>query len=480
MTTDRHLFVVMGATGDLARRKLIPSLARVLPRYGPPEGWAVLGVGTDALDDDGFRSWARQAAEEEGGPPEGGPATFERFFYQAAALTGPDYPALAARIGALEQQLGLPGNRVFYLAIPPPALAAALEGLGTVGLSRSPGWTRLVVEKPLGTDLASARALNALLTKDFDESQVYRIDHYLGKETVQNLLAFRFANPMFEAVWNREHVAQVEILVAEDLGIGHRAGYYEKAGALRDMVQNHLTQLLALVAMEPPNEFEAERIRNEKVKVIEAIAPLRPEDVVYGQYDAGTVGGEAVPGYRAEPGVALDSNTPTFVGLRLHLHTWRWQGVPFYLRTGKRLPKLITQVAVTFRPPPLCFFRGGRDGCEVEPDVLLISLQPDEGFSVSFNVKSPGRTEDLDTQNLHFRYGEAYGPLPEAYETLLLDVLEGDQSLFVRADAVEAAWAAYEPVLGFPPKPHRYAAGTWGAPELGQGVPLVGAPWMGR
>jgi glucose-6-phosphate 1-dehydrogenase len=336
------------------------------------------------------------------------------------------------------------------------------------------------VEKPFGADLQSARSLNTTVHRHFDESQVYRIDHYLGKETVQNLLAFRFANPMFEAVWNREHVEQVEILVAEDLGIGTRAAYYETTGALRDMVQNHLTQLLALVTMEPPNRFEAERIRNEKVKVVEAIVPLRPDDVVCGQYDAGTVGGTAVPGYREEPGVAPDSTIPTFVGLRIHLDTWRWHGVPFYLRTGKRLPKRLTQVAVTFRPPPLCFFRGDRDGCDVERDVLLITLQPDEGFSLGFNVKSPGRVADLDTQNLHFRYGEAYGPLPQAYETLLLDIIEGDQSLFVRADEAEASWAAYQPVLDHRPEPHRYTAGTWGPPDLDQGVPLAGTPWMGR
>jgi glucose-6-phosphate 1-dehydrogenase len=480
MNPERHLFVVMGATGDLAHRKLIPALARVLHRRAAPGGWAVLGVGTDPLDDAGYRRWAQDAVAQEGAPIDGTGSPYQRFFYQAAPTAGPDYPALRARIEDLEGRLGLAGNRVFYLALPPRALPPTLNGLGASGLNRGPGWTRLVVEKPFGTDLESARALNATVHRHFAESQVYRIDHYLGKETVQNLLAFRFANPMFEAVWNRDHVEQVEILVAEDLGVGRRAGYYEAAGALRDMVQNHLTQLLALVAMEPPNEFEAERIRNEKVKVIEAIAPLRPDDVVYGQYDAGTVGGAAVPGYREEPGVAADSITPTFAGLRVRLDTWRWNGVPFYLRTGKRFPKRLTQVAVTFRPPPLCFFQGHRDECDVERDVLLITLQPDEGFSLGFNVKSPGRSADLDTQNLHFRYGEAYGPLPEAYETLLLDIIEGDQSLFVRADETEASWAAYGPVLDYRPQPHRYAAGTWGPPELDQGVPLAGVLWMGR
>jgi glucose-6-phosphate 1-dehydrogenase len=477
VSTDPHLFVVLGATGDLAHRMLIPSLARTLQRRAQA-AWAVLGVGTDPLDDDAFRAWAQKAVEEEGGPVEGLP--YQRFSYQAVPSGRPDYPALRKRIEDLEHSLGLPGNRVFYLALPPKALGPALDGLGSSGLNHGPGWTRLVVEKPFGTDLASARALNDLVHRYFDEDQIYRIDHYLGKETVQNLLAFRFANPMFEAVWNRDHVARVEIMVAEDLGIGTRAGYYETAGALRDMVQNHLTQLLALVAMEPPNAFDATRVRNEKVKVLEAIAPIAPGAVVWGQYAAGTVNGTAVPGYREEPGVAPNSIIPTFVGLRLHLDTWRWHGVPFYLRTGKRLPRRLTQVAVTFRPPPLCLFHPRSENCDVERNVLLISLQPDEGFSVGFNVKVPEQATELDLRTLHFRYGEAYGPLPEAYETLLFDVVEGDQSLFVRSDEVEASWTAYQAVLDPKVEPHYYAAGTWGPPELAQGVPLSGAPWMGR
>jgi len=478
MSPDPHLFVVMGATGDLARRKLLPSLARMLHQRAAAGTWAVLGVGTDDLDDAGFRAWVRQALAEDGGAPGGLP--YDRFCYQAAPPAGPDYPALRRHIEDLEQVLGLPGNRVFYLALPPRALGPALDGLGGAGLSQSPGWTRLVVEKPFGTDPASARNLNDLVHRHFAESQVYRIDHYLGKETVQNLLSFRFTNPMFEAIWNRDHVARVEIIVAEDLGIGTRAGYYETAGALRDMVQNHLTQLLALVAMEPPNSFDAARVRNEKVKVIEAIAPIPLGSVVWGQYTAGTMGGVPVPAYRDEPGVAPGSTTPTFVGLRLHLDTWRWHGVPFYLRTGKRLPRRLTQVAVTFRPAPLCLFHARGDDCDSKRNVLLITLQPDEGFSLGFNVKTPDRPATLDLRTLHFRYSEAYGSLPEAYETLLFDLVEGDQSLFVRADEVEASWAAYAPVLDPQVEPRAYRAGTWGPPELAQGVPLAGAPWMGR
>ena len=309
---------------------------------------------------------------------------------------------------------------------------------------------------------------------------MYRIDHYLGKETVQNLLNFRFANPMFESIWNRDRIESVEITVAEDLGIGTRAAYYDNAGALRDMVQNHLTQLLALVAMEPPNSFEAERVRNEKVKVIEAIAPIQSVDLVFGQYGPGSIGGESVPGYRNEDGVADDSKTPTFVGIRAHVNTWRWEGVPFLLRTGKRLPKRLTQIALTFRRPALCFFHGEADQCEVHPNTLLITLQPDEGFSLGFNVKSPVHEEQLDLQSLRFAYEDAYRQLSDAYQTLILDVMQGDQTLFVRADEVEASWKLYDPLLDYHPEPHPYAAGTWGPAALDQGIALSGSAWMNR
>jgi glucose-6-phosphate 1-dehydrogenase len=317
------------------------------------------------------------------------------------------------------------------------------------------------------------------LLDHFDESEIYRIDHYLGKATVQNLLTFRFTNPMFERLWNRDRVIRVEITVAEDHGIGGRAGYYERAGVVRDMVQNHLTQLLALVAMEPPNVFEADRIRDEKVKVVTAVAPIDPADVVYGQYETGTSAGEPVPGYLDEAGVSPDSTTPTFVGIRLFVDTWRWEGIPFLLRTGKRLPQRSTHITVTFREPALCVFHGRRDDCVHEPDVLLIILEPDEGFSLRFNVKSPGEDTTIDTQSLHFRYSDVYGKLPDAYSTLILDILEGDQTLFVRADEVEASWGLYDPLLERTPKLVGYAAGTWGPAEMDQGVPLGGVPDYG-
>ena len=340
---DPHLFVIFGGTGDLAEGKLLPSLYRLLAAHGDQGRSVVLGVSRHEVGDEGYRKWMFEAFAASG-LSDAGVAQWcqANVFHQPVSEKPEDYAALRERIEAVELERGLPGNRVFYLATPPRAFPSAIEGIGSSGLNQSQGWTRVVVEKPFGTDLATARELNRLLLARFDESQIYRIDHYLGKATVQNLLAFRFTNPMFESLWNRDRVAHVEITVAEDGGIGDRAGYYDHAGVVRDMVQNHLTQLLALVAMEPPNVFDADRIRDEKVKVIKAITPIEPGDVVYGQYGSGTSNG-AVPGYLEESGVPLDSRTPTFVGIRLHVGSWRWQGVPFLLRTGKRLPRRSTR-----------------------------------------------------------------------------------------------------------------------------------------
>jgi len=338
MTTkaDRHVFVIFGGTGDLARRKLIPSLYRLITENDVAHRCVLLGVATGDLDDDAYRAWTRDALRETGLSDTDLEAWCDdNVFYQKLGRDSESYEQLRRRIESIEFDRGFPGNRAFYLALPPPVFPTVITGLGGAGLSESPGWTRLVIEKPIGTDLASARELNTVANEFFDESQIYRIDHYLGKETVQNLLSFRFANPMFESVWNRDRVESIEITVAEDLCVGTRAGYYESAGALRDMMQNHLTQVLALVAMEPPISFDADQIRTEKVKVIEAIAPIRRENVVFGQYAPGEIEGAAVAGYLDEDGVAPDSRTPTFVGLKLEVDTWRWRGVPFYLRTGK-------------------------------------------------------------------------------------------------------------------------------------------------
>ncbi len=475
-TVDPHLFVIFGGTGDLTRRKLVPALRHLMADSGLAGRCAIVGVATTDLDDDGYRAMLRDALTDAGIDAADVWDDDAVFYHRIGRDAG--YEDLRERIERIEADRGLPGNRVLYLALPPPVFPTAITRLGEAGLATSPGWTRLVVEKPFGTDLASAQSLNETVHVHFDESQVFRIDHYLGKETVQNLLALRFANPMFEYLWNRDRIASVEVTVAEAVGVEGRAGYYESAGALRDMVQNHLTQVLTLVAMEPPTSFDADQIRTEKVKVLGGVEHIRHNQVTLGQYTAGEVGGVAVPGYRDEDGVAPDSTTPTFAALEIEIDTWRWQGVPFYLRTGKRLPERLTQIVVTYQPPPMCIFHGIRDTCTVRPDVLVLTLQPDETFEIHFNVKVPGDGYDLERHVLSFSHTDVHGRSPDAYQTLILDVIEGDQTLFVRADEVEASWRLYDPLIAAGLEPHLYPAGTWGPAASDPALLLGEGPWM--
>ncbi len=478
---EPHIFVILGATSDLMRRKLLPALYHLSTRSGLGKSCLILGVSrrTD-LDDAGFRMLAQDALVVAGLLKEGeiDPWCQECLFFQSLrAGEKSDYRALAARLTALEREYDLPGNRIFYLALPPVASPEAISGLGRAGLPQSPGWTRLVIEKPFGRDLESAQSLNNLVHRHFRESQLYRIDHYLGKETVQNLLVFRFANAVFEPLWNRNLVKSVQITVGESAGVGRRAGYYDQAGALRDMVQNHLVQLLALTAMEVPVAFEAEAIRMEKAKVLRAISPFSSAQVVFGQYARGKIQGQVVPGYREEEGVPPDSNTETFVALKLQIETWRWQGVPFYLVTGKCLPVRMTQIAVTFRCPPVSVFQP-YSSCALTSNVLVFTIQPDEGFDLHFDVKAPGMPLQMKTQRLRFRYAEAFAPLPDAYEALLTDTMTGDQTLFVRADEAESAWRIFTPVLEQPPPLHLYPAGSWGPPAAAQFMEWPDPAWL--
>jgi glucose-6-phosphate 1-dehydrogenase len=462
-----HLFVVFGATGDLFQRKLLPSLYRLATQKKLPAGSRILGVARHPLDDAKFRANATVSLLAESAGAEGDLRAFcesTLFYHGLTDETATGFAALRTRLEALERDQGLAGDRLFYLALPLDGFAPTIQGLGEAGLHAGPGWTRVVVEKPFGRDLASAQQLNALLRKYFDESQIFRIDHYLGKETVQNLLVFRFANMFVESLWNRDRIAHVEITVAERLGVEGRVHYYDESGALRDMVQNHVTQLLTLVAMEPPATRDADSIRNEKVKVLQSIAPIRATDVVRGQYTRGDRDGQPVRGYREEPDVANDSTTETYVAVRLKVDNWRWHGVPFFLRTGKALPAKSSRVILTFKAPAVSFFQEEGE-YDANPDRMTILIQPDEGFELAFEVKVPGREIRVQTERMRFHYADVFGELPDGYETLLVDVMLGDPTLFVRADEVEGSWKLYGPILADPPPVTFYAANTWGPVE---------------
>ena len=480
-------FVVFGGTGDLARRKILPALSRLRQAGLITDDTTILTVARDkGMDDKGYRDVVRQAIEDDGMDAKEIDRWVDECVYYQGIGKGEhsDFKAVATRIAELEAERGQPPNRVFYLALPPNVFPSTIQGLGEAGLGRSATgqgngtsyWTRLVIEKPFGRDLQSAEALNQLVHRYFSESQVYRIDHYLGKETVQNLLIFRFANSVFESLWNRDHVESVQVTVAEELGVEGRAAYYEQAGAVRDILQNHGTQLVALVAMEVPAMMTAEFIRQEKVKALRSIKALTPKNVVLGQYGHGDLSGQAIPGYREEPGVAPNSRTETFAAVKLEIDSWRWQGVPFFIRTGKRMKKRVTEIVVKFRRPPVWMFTplGSPD---VHRNTLRLTIQPDEGFALYFHVKAPGKPLKLERLPLDFFYKERFEELPEAYQTLLLDVIDGDQTLFVHADEVEAAWKLFTPILDNTLAVSFYAAGSWGPKEADELLQRNGQKW---
>lgn len=470
---DPHLFVIFGGTGDLARGKLLPALYQLLRRRNFEDRVQVLAVATRDIGDEGYRKMSTEALAASGYPEAS--EWVERSLHYHSLKDG--FDTLGERVSDLERASGLAGNRVFYLAVPPSVFPETLDELGKQGLVTGPGWSRVVVEKPFGSDPLTSAELNHLLHTWFAEEQVYRIDHYLAKETVQNLMALRFANPLFESSWTRDRIDSVQITVAEDIGIGTRARYYDTAGAIRDIVQNHALQIFTLVAMEPPVRATAEHIRDEKVKVLQATRAVSGKDLVRGRYTAGQVDGQTVPGYLEEPGIDPTSTTETFAAMRLGVDNWRWQDVPFFIRAGKRLATRVTQVSVVFREPPVFLF-SAVDECEMHPNVFDIRLQPSEGFALSFEMKVPGEGYSLQTQRLRFDYDDVFGELPDAYVTLLADVMTGDQTLFVRADEVDEAWRVVAPVLDLSDAPQPYESGTWGPPASQELLSEEGRRWL--
>ncbi|OSM07226.1 glucose-6-phosphate dehydrogenase [Magnetofaba australis] len=474
------ILALFGATGDLAKRKLIPALYDLHRKGALPRPFLILGLGRKPVSDADFAAQAGAALARfgAGGEELRDVEPFTRLFryQQLDPADSQAYAALAERMATLWEESRMETrNALFYLALPPSLYAPTADGLHAVGLAdQSDGWRRMIVEKPFGEDLASGVALNRNLLERFEERQIYRIDHYLGKETVQNILALRFANAIFEPVWNRSHISHLEVTAAETIGVEDRGGYFDGAGILRDMVQNHLLQVLATVTMEPPVAFDAAAVRNETAKVLQSLRPITAENihehVVRGQYLSANVRGDDLAAYRDEGGVAPESRTETFVAIRAHIDNWRWGGIPIYIRSGKRLPTRVTEVAVHFRQPPHQFFQRA-DGAAPGANRLIIRIQPDEGILVEFGLKTPAAGFQIQNVGMDFHYSDlGESPIPSAYERLLLDGLLGDATLFARSDAVEWGWRFVQPILDAwatdPEIPlYGYPAGTWGPPE---------------
>jgi len=479
--TDPHIVVIFGASGDLTKRKLIPALFNLHQQNLLGHPFAILGVSRTEMNDSEFREKMMEFL-----PVNDTSADFvDHLFYEAIQTSDEaDYPRLKTRIDQLRSELGAPGNILFYLSTPPNLYSVVPKYLASVGLNdQTDGFKRLIIEKPFGTNLASAQKLNNDLLLYFGEEQLYRIDHYLGKETVQNLLVLRFSNSLWEPLWNHKYIDHVQITSSESLGVEKRGGYYDHSGAMRDMVQNHLLQLVGLVAMEPPTVISANAIRNEMLKVFQSIRPLDTEkledSVVRGQYMASNIKGEATPGYREEEGVNSESRTETFLAMKLNIDNWRWSGIPFYIRTGKKLPTRVTEIVINFRPTPHHLFDANNSNIS-QPNQLIIRIQPDEGILMKMGLKVPGAGFNVQTVNMDFHYSDlsdAY--VPTAYERLLLDCIQGDATLYSRGDNVEKAWEIVQPILDVweknPDFPlHGYPAGTWGplaTEELIEGQP---------
>ena len=489
---DPCTIVIFGASGDLTKRKLLPALYNLKSLKLLPENFAIIGVAVTESNDELFRnritSDIQQFATCEVDPSEW--SDFEkRSYYISGDFNNPEtFSQLRSKIEEVRAKWNIPGNVLFYLAISPSFFGTVVEQLGNAGLtSESDGnWRRIIIEKPFGHDLNSARALNAKITSHVEESQVYRIDHYLGKETVQNIMVFRFGNSVFEPIWNRRYIDYVQITVAEQLGVELRGGYYDHSGVTRDMVQNHILSVLSLVAMEPPASISGDSVRNEKVKVLESIRPMTPEEIiantVRGQYGAGVINGKNVIGYRDEPDVASDSNTETFVAMKLNVENWRWADVPFFIRSGKRLAAHTTQIVIGFKRTPLLLF-GKNVEEDILPNRLVIHVQPDEGITMDIHAKRPGPRISIANVPLDFSYKE-FGESSAAtgYETLLYDCMIGDMTLFHRYDSVDASWRIVDPILDVWNALHprdfpNYAAGTWGPEASDQLIKKFGHSW---